>query len=51
MNVRPLNDFESENLATLNSSGAESVLLFVTQTGLDKAIFDATEPMRRLLER
>jgi hypothetical protein len=51
MNVRPLNNFESENLAALNSSGAESILLFVTQTGLDKSILDATEPMRRLLER
>lgn len=51
MNTRPLDGIESRNLAALNSSGCSSVLLFITATGLDKAILDATEPMRRLLAR
>lgn len=51
MNTRPLNSVESANLAALNSSGINSVLLFVTATGLEKAILDATEPMRRMLLR
>jgi hypothetical protein len=51
MNTRPLNDQESENLAVLNSSGYTSILLFVTATGLQKNILDATEPMRRMLQR
>jgi hypothetical protein len=49
MNTRPLSPFESRNLAELNSTGRTSVLLFVTETGLRKSIFDATEPMRRML--
>ena len=51
MNTRPLDDLESRNLAALNSSGCDSVLLFITATGLEKAILDATEPMRKLLQR
>lgn len=50
MNTRPLTELESKNLAALNASGCSSVLLFVTATGLGKAILDATEPMRRLLK-
>lgn len=50
MKTRPLNGVESQNLAALNASGCSSVLLFVTATGLRKAILDATEPMRRLLK-
>lgn len=46
MNSRPLNDAESANLAELNEAGIRSVPLFVTATGLDKGILDATEPMR-----
>jgi hypothetical protein len=49
MNTRPLNERESKNLATLNRTSCNSVLLFVTETGLNKAILDATEPMRQLL--
>lgn len=49
MNTRPLNEQESKNLAALNRAGCNSVLLFVTETGLHKAILDATEPMRKLL--
>lgn len=50
MNTRPLNSLESQNLAALNASGCNSVLLFVTATGLDKSILDATEPLRFLLK-
>jgi len=50
MNTRPLNSVESQNLAALNASGCNSVLLFVTATGLEKGILDATEPMRHLLK-
>ena len=50
MNTRPLGPCESHNLAALNSSGCTSVLLFVTATGLSKAILDATEPVRSLLK-
>jgi len=50
MNTRPLGPCESQNLAALNASGCNSVLLFITATGLDKGILDATEPMRRLLK-
>jgi len=51
MNTRPLDEVESRNLAALNSSGCSSVLLFVTATGLNKSILDATDPMRRMLLR
>jgi hypothetical protein len=50
VNTRPLIPNESENLAVLNRAGIESVLLFITETGLRKSIMDATEPMRRLLK-
>ncbi|TAG11292.1 MAG: MvaI/BcnI restriction endonuclease family protein [Verrucomicrobia bacterium] len=50
MNTRPLLDCEAKNLAALNTSGFNSVLLFVTATALDKSILDATEPMRNLLK-
>jgi hypothetical protein len=49
MNTRALEEHESKNLAALNASGCNSVLLFVTATALDKGILDATEPLRRLL--
>ena len=49
MNTRPLNEHESINLAALNSTGCNSVLLFLTETGLRKSILDATDPMRQLL--
>lgn len=48
MNTRPLNKQESKNLAALNRAGFNSVLLFLTETGLRKAILDATEPMREM---
>jgi hypothetical protein len=48
MNTRPLNEQESKNLAALNRAGCNSVLLFITETGLRKSILDATEPMRKL---
>lgn len=49
MNTRPLDPRESANLLVLNQSGIDSVLLFVTETGLQKSILDATEPLRILL--
>jgi len=48
MNIRPLSPVESKNLACLNETGQTNALLFVTPTGLDKAILDATDPVRRL---
>jgi hypothetical protein len=51
VNTRLLTNQESANLQCLNSAGRESVLLFVTETGLKKAIFDATDPMRKLLHQ
>ena len=51
MNTRPLSESESRNLAAINSSGCTSILLFVTATGLQKNILDATEPMRRMFLR
>ncbi len=50
MNVRSLSNIESANLATLNRAGIQSVLLFVTETGLKKSILDSTEPMRALFK-
>ncbi len=49
MKTRPLTPDESANLAALNSCGFVSVPLFVTRTGLNKSILDATEPFRQLL--
>ena len=49
MNTRLLEPVESQNLAALNASGCNSVLLYLTGTGLKKSIIDATAPMRRML--
>lgn len=49
MNSRPLTKLESDNLACINRAGLTSTLLFITETGLKKSIFDATEPVRVLL--
>jgi hypothetical protein len=46
MNTRLLSAQESENLAVLNAAGIESVPLFLTPTGYEKSICDATDPMR-----
>ena len=51
MNIRPLTEFESKNLIELNRFGFESVLLYLTETGLEKAILDAVEPLRVLLKK
>ena len=50
MNSRPLAQNEAKNLVSINNTGNVSALLFVTETGLDKNIFDATEPVRRYFE-
>lgn len=47
MNSRPLAQNEAKNLVSINNTGSLSALLFVTETGLGKSIFDATEPVRR----
>jgi len=49
-NTWPLKKYESENLAALNSLGIESTLLFITATGLEKSILDATSTVRRFLQ-
>lgn len=49
MDTRPLTAKESQNLAILNAAGIESVPLFLTATGYQKAICDATDPMRAFL--
>ena len=50
MNSRPLAQNEAKNLVSINNTGNLSALLFVTETGLKKSIFDATEPVRRYFE-
>lgn len=50
MNSRPLAQNEAKNLISINNTGNLSALLFVTETGLQKSIFDATEPVRRYFE-
>ena len=49
MNTRSLSEFESANLAAVNSAGLPSALIFLTATGLKKSILDATFPLRTLL--
>ena len=49
MNTRSLSTIESANLAAMNQFGVTSVLLFVTSTGIEKSILDATEPIRQFL--
>jgi hypothetical protein len=49
MNTRELTQYESDKIHILNESGIKSALLFVTDTGLNKNIFDATGPISDLL--
>ena len=51
MNTRSLSVKESCLLGHLNETGCESVLLFLTETGLSKGILDVTEPMRALFSK
>lgn len=51
MKTRPLSMKESCLLGHLNETGCESVLLFLTETGLSKGILDVTEPMRALFSK
>lgn len=46
MSERALSPIEAANLAKLNAYQLESVLLFLTRTGFDKSICDATTPIR-----
>lgn len=50
MNTRPLTKIEAAYLSQLNSAGLESALIFLTETGLQKSILDATQPVRELLK-
>jgi hypothetical protein len=50
MNERPLTPSEEENLRVVKESAGDFALLFVTATGLEKAILDATLPLRSLLK-
>ena len=43
---RPLSQTEATNLRKLNSYGVESAPLFITQTGFQKSICDATYSIR-----
>lgn len=49
MNTRELNKDEAANLSILNNAGIESCLIYLTSTGLNKSILDATKPVRELL--
>ncbi|TAG27935.1 MAG: hypothetical protein EAZ36_06250 [Verrucomicrobia bacterium] len=49
MSVRQLSNHEADNLARLHEAGVSAAPLFVTATGLEKGILDATEPIRKLL--
>ena len=50
MNTRPLTPFEEANLKALRDGGLDCALLYLTQTGLDKALLDAVQPMRSLFQ-
>jgi len=49
MNSRDLTPFEKANLETVQLAGIPTTLLFVTATGLQKSIMDATLSVRTLL--
>ncbi len=49
MSERTLSQTEAVNLAKLNECQLESVLLFLTRTGFEKSICDATAPIRAFL--
>jgi hypothetical protein len=50
MNQRPLNPKEQTNLEKVRSAVGDFALLFITATGLQKSILDATLPLRTLLK-
>jgi hypothetical protein len=50
MNTRNLTPQENENAEVLNSSHIQYELLFITETGLNKNILDATKPVSDLLK-
>ncbi|MCG3769283.1 MAG: hypothetical protein JW384_00405 [Nitrosomonadaceae bacterium] len=50
MNTRLLTSSEEDNLKVVRGSAGDFALLFVTATGLEKAILDATLPLRTLLK-
>lgn len=50
MNTRELTTEESEKIAVIEGLGIDNELLFVTKTGLNKSILDATAPLVKLLK-
>jgi hypothetical protein len=50
MNTRPLKANEEANLRIVRESAGDFALLFLTPTGLEKGILDATLPFRTLLQ-
>ena len=50
MNTRPLTTTEENNLQVVRGTAGDFALLFITATGLDKAILDATLPLRTMLK-
>lgn len=50
MNTRELTQEEQNNLTAIKESIGDFALLYVTETGLEKSILDATQPFRTLLK-
>jgi hypothetical protein len=48
MPVRPLTELERQNLDVLAGAAGDYALLFLTRTGLEKGLIDATQPIRTL---
>lgn len=49
MNTRPLSPAEDDKLTQIRQVGLDCQLLYLTSTGLNKMILDATKPLRALL--
>lgn len=45
--MRPFNEFEENNLKFLTQKNIEHTLVQITETGYNKSILDATDPMRQ----
>lgn len=50
MNTRTLSKEERSSLEVIRNTGTDTALIFITETGLNKSIFDATTPFRTLLK-
>lgn len=49
--MRPLNNFEKQNLKILTENSVSLTLIEPTKTGLEKGYMDATKPVRSYLEK